>query len=187
MEFKPYLLNWIYNNAKKGAKPPKLQEKEVTITSNTTTTIGADVNYDGLKNVTVTTNINTGDYNAKMTTTGFYNNSNDIKTHIKGLPAFTGTNSISNFYQFCNGCYSLEDVPYFSIRGAVNVGDMFKSCGSLTDNSLNNILLMCSQNRKVGADSRNLKSMGLSSTQATRCESLSNWDAFVNAGWSSGY
>lgn len=29
--------------------------------------------------------------------------------------------------------------------------------------------------------------IGLSSAQATTCQTLSNWDAFVAAGWSTGY
>lgn len=37
------------------------------------------------------------------------------------------------------------------------------------------------------ANTKTLKYMGISSTQATTCQSLSNWSAFTAAGWTTGY
>jgi len=55
MDLFSYLLG---KNKGGGSEPTKLQEKEVTITENTTTTITADEGYNGLSSVSVTTDIN---------------------------------------------------------------------------------------------------------------------------------
>ena len=58
-------------------------------------------------------------------------------------------------------------------------------CPKLTDNSLNNIL--ASITLATGVSTKKLKSLGLSSTQATKCTTLSNWAAAQAAGWTTGY
>ena len=63
---------------------------------------------------------------------------------------------------------------------------MFQSCTLLTQESLNNILQMCI-NATSFTGTKTLKYLGLSSTQATTCQSLSNYQAFLNAGWTTGY
>lgn len=35
--------------------------------------------------------------------------------------------------------------------------------------------------------SKTLKALNLTSSQATRCQSLSNYQDFINAGWTTGY
>ena len=56
----------------------------------------------------------------------------------------------------------------------------------LTDDSLNNLLKMCSNATNYTA-SKTLKDVGLTNTQATTCTGLSNWADCVTAGWSTGY
>ena len=63
---------------------------------------------------------------------------------------------------------------------------MFNNCPKLSDNSLNNIMQMCI-NAVSYTGTKTLKYIGLSQTQATTCQSLSNWSAFTNAGWTTGY
>ena len=63
---------------------------------------------------------------------------------------------------------------------------MFKNCTSLSDGSLNNILTICT-NATSYPSTKTLKYIGLSEEQATKCQSLSNYQAFLDAGWTTGY
>jgi hypothetical protein len=63
---------------------------------------------------------------------------------------------------------------------------MFYGCISLSDESLNNILAMCTNATKITSN-KTLEYIGLTSDQATRCQSLSNYSAFTAAGWTTGY
>lgn len=63
---------------------------------------------------------------------------------------------------------------------------MFSRCSSLSNESLNNILEMCI-NATSYTGTKTLKQIGLTSSQATTCQSLSNWNDFVTAGWTTGY
>lgn len=99
------------------------------------------------------------------------------------------TSNVTTMQGMCNNCTSLVTVPIFdtsTINVTFGMQSMFSNCSALSNESLNNILAMC-----IGATSypgtKTLAYIGLSSTQATTCQSLSNWDAFVEAGWTSGY
>lgn len=83
-------------------------------------------------------------------------------------------------------CYSLKNVEVYDTGKATNMTQMFYGCSELTDESLNKILLMCINATSL-TGTKTLNTIGLSSTQATKCQSLSNWEAFVAAGWSTGY
>ncbi len=257
-----------------------LQSKEVTITENGTTTVGADSGYDGLSQVGITTNVpNNPDWSiigyqstpkaisdaityAKQiydnwdssitSVASMFNKStnlvllpevdtSNVETFInfcneaRGLIyvptlntgsatnmnsaflsvavkefSFTDTSSVKRFSNtFGNNkvlettpnintesaldmsgifkdCGALKNVLVYDLAEATNLQSMFTNCTSLTNESLNNIMEML-----IGATSyggtKTLKNIGLSSTQATTCQTLSNWDAFVTAGWSSGY
>ena len=63
---------------------------------------------------------------------------------------------------------------------------MFYNCPSLSNESLNNILAMCT-NATSYSDTKTLKIMQLTQQQAQICTTLSNYQAFVNAGWTTGY
>ena len=97
------------------------------------------------------------------------------------------TAHITNMSSLCNGCTGLVNMPVLDCSGLTDSGNnsMFKDCTSLSNESLNNILGMCIGMTKV--NTKTLKYIGLSSTQATTCQGLSNWNAFVSAGWSKGY
>lgn len=130
---------------------------------------------------------------------------------LKNLPTLdmTKNKSAQSMFQYCselvnapniiNGgevnylnrmfrdCTALENVPLYSFPKAWNVQYMFLNCPNLTDESLNNIMAMLTPMTSIGAGSKTLSNTGLTSEQATRCQSLSNYQAFVNAGWSTGY
>lgn len=97
------------------------------------------------------------------------------------------TAHITNAQQLFYGCESLITVPIYNFSSLTgnNNYNMFYNCTALSNDSLNNILQMCIG--MTGVTNKNLKYMGLSSTQATTCQSLSNWSAFVSAGWTTGY
>lgn len=105
---------------------------------------------------------------------------------LKKAPTMN-TSHITNAQQLFNQCESLITVPVYdfsSLTGNNNY-NMFGNCMSLSNDSLNNILQMCIG--MTGVANKTLKYMGISSTQATTCQSLSNWSNFVAAGWSTGY
>lgn len=100
---------------------------------------------------------------------------------LKSLPAFN-TDSVTNMYQFCAFCTELEDIPVYNTALVTNFQSAFQSCPALTNTSLNNILQMCI-NATAYTGTKTLTYLGLDSTQKTTCETLSNWTAFTNAGW----
>lgn len=83
-------------------------------------------------------------------------------------------------------CTRLANVPQFNLAEMQDIGNAFKECNALTNESLNNILAMC-----VSATSytytKTLVRLGLSAAQATICQGLSNYQAFLDAGWTTGY
>lgn len=96
--------------------------------------------------------------------------------------------NIQNISYMFKGCTSLKDVPYVNLSKVTissYIANVFYGCTSLTDESLNNIMASLITTNIVG--NKTLKYIGLTSAQATRCQSLSNYQAFVNAGWSTGY
>lgn len=115
---------------------------------------------------------------------------------LKNAPQLTLREGGANtFRQMFYQCRNLVNVPYLNISlvegggsSATNLQDMFRGCPNLSDESINNILLMCSENTKYKG-TRSLYHMGLRSTEITaeRIQALSNYQAFTQAGWSIGY
>ena len=104
---------------------------------------------------------------------------------ITSVPYFD-TTGVTSFRYFCNECANLVDVPIYntaSVLGPYGMDKAFSNCPKLSDESLNNILKMCI-NAVSYSGTKTLASVGLSSTQRTKCQSLSNWNDFVAAGWS---
>jgi hypothetical protein len=99
--------------------------------------------------------------------------------------------NVTKINGLCYRCYALHTINEINTSKLVNSGDsmgsMFESCPKLTDESLNNILAMCTKAKNLYPEYRTLKHIGLTSDQATRCQSLSNWQAFVDAGLITGY
>lgn len=82
--------------------------------------------------------------------------------------------------------FNLKEVPVYDTSKVISFNKCFKSCTALSNDALNNIMQMC-----INATSYNgtktLKTLGLDSSQATKCQSLSNYEAFIEAGWTTGY
>ena len=97
------------------------------------------------------------------------------------------TSNVTNMYYMFNYCTNLVTVPILDMSKVTSVSNMFSNCTSLSDESLNNILAMCTNAVKVSTSDKTLYRLGLTSAQATRCQSLSNYSAFISAGWTTGY
>lgn len=107
-----------------------------------------------------------------------------LKTITTGS-SFNPSRISSGSSMFYN-CSRLEDLPAMSLPNITNMLDMFRSCSRLTNNSLDNILsTLLSATSYNGT--KTLENVGLSSTQATTCTTLSNWAALSAAGWTTGY
>ena len=93
----------------------------------------------------------------------------------------SGCTSVNQMFR---NCPKLKNIPQFNLPNVTTIMG-FVSSPELTDESLNNIMASCITATK--ASGKTLKNVGLSSAQATKCQSLSNWAAFSAAGWTTGY
>lgn len=81
----------------------------------------------------------------------------------------------------------IVDIPVFDTSKMVNMSGFVQNCNYLSDESLNNIMRMCINTTSVFTGTKTLAYLGLTSAQATTCQSLSNYQAFIDAGWTTGY
>lgn len=130
--------------------------------------------------------------------------------NITTIPQFD-TSKVENMNGMFNYCRSLTTIPQLDTRNVTDMGSMFRSCSNITtlpvldtsnvtnmnnmfqyayvsdEDVLNNILAMCINAVKITSSNKTLKYIGLSSSQATTCQGLSNYQAFLDAGWTTGY
>ena len=97
------------------------------------------------------------------------------------------TSNIVNIQGLCSNCTNLTTVPVYNTGKVYEFSNAFVQCPSLSNNSLNNILLMCANSVPFIASYKTLKKIGLTSEQATICTGLSNWATAQAAGWTTGY
>ena len=91
--------------------------------------------------------------------------------------------SMGSMFAYCS---SLQTVPVLDFSSATGMYKVFNYCEALSNDSLNNILASLSTATSY-IDTKTLKNIGLSETQATTCTTLSNWAACEEAGWTTGY
>lgn len=96
------------------------------------------------------------------------------------------TFKVENFNEVFRYCSNLKNIPEFDTSNIKFMTNAFGNCSNLTNESLNNILVMCTKANKY-TQTKTLKNVGLTQTQATTCQSLSNYQAFLAAGWTTGY
>ena len=96
------------------------------------------------------------------------------------------TGNVTYMSNMFSGCSSLTTIPLLDTSNVTRMDSMFSSCSSLNNESLNNILAMCTNAVKI-TYSKTLKYIGLTEEQANICKTLSNYQTFVNAGWTTGY
>ena len=100
---------------------------------------------------------------------------------------FVNTKLVTNMASMFSGCTNLTTLPVYDTSSATNMVGMVSNCSKLLDESLNNVMQMCINQVNVSGTHATLKTVGLSSAQATRCQSLSNYQALIDAGWTTGY
>lgn len=99
---------------------------------------------------------------------------------LKSIPLFN-TENVTTFASAFRGCTILEDIPILDTSSVTNMAYTFYESPALSDESLNNIMAMCINSALTSG--KTLDSIGLSSAQRTRCQSLSNYSALISAGW----
>ena len=107
---------------------------------------------------------------------------------LETLPNINTSNS-THFGSMCLNCTSLKNVPIFDMVKCetYNNSNIFSGCPLLTNESLNNILASLLTSKNIVSTNKTLAKIGLSETQATTCTTLSNWQALVDKGWTTGY
>ena len=116
-------------------------------------------------------------------------NMNSMFLHCYGLKSVPqlNTNKVTNTNSMFTGCRDLVDLPQFDLSNVTNINNMFDTGSSLSDDSLNNILASVVTATKLESRFKTLDNIGLTKEQATKCTTLSNWQACVSAGWTTGY
>lgn len=107
---------------------------------------------------------------------------------LRSINLASRTSAVTSFSGTFNGCTNLTDVGTMDMSSATSgtaLQNMFNQCELLSETSLNNIL--ASILTAGTTTNKTLKYIGLSSTQATTCTTLSNWAACQAAGWTTGY
>lgn len=99
------------------------------------------------------------------------------------------TENVTTMCDTFRECTRLAYLPVLDTRsiGATMFLSVFSGCTSLSNESLNNIMRMCINATGVNSSYKTLKWVGLSETQATTCQGLSNYADFTAAGWTTGY
>lgn len=132
---------------------------------------------------TATTGVDINDYYE----TSISDKAVDIRDYIKTIPLLD-TSSATNMNSMFNGCSNLTEIPLLNTSNVTTMNTMFGGCSNLSENSLNNILQMCiNAVSYTGVNTKTLNYIGLSEEQATKCTTLSNYQAFLDAGWTTGY
>lgn len=101
------------------------------------------------------------------------------------------TRKVTYMTRMFSGCSNLETITFgtdFSLEKCTNASSlqqMFGACSKLTNTTLNAILGILAT--YAGTSNKTLQYIGLTQTQAETCQGLSNYQAFLNAGWTTGY
>ncbi len=106
-------------------------------------------------------------------------------TNLQTIPLLD-TGKVTDMVRMFDGCTNLQTVPELNTSQVTSIAGMFNNCPSLSDDSLNNILAMCT-NASSYTFTKTLSFVSLSQEQAQRCTTLSNYSAFTAAGWTTGY
>ena len=107
-------------------------------------------------------------------------------TSLTDIPLLD-TSKVTNMEYMFSNCTNLTTIPQLDTSSVTYVSYMFKNCPNLTNESLNNILAMCANASAVTPAKKTLRAIGLTNEQATKCTTLSNYDVFTSAGWTTGY
>lgn len=110
-----------------------------------------------------------------------FSNNKSLK-HFKVIDTSNG----KNFSNMFKDCEQLQDIEVLNLSSATNLSNMFANCSQLTDYSLNNIMAMCIE-ATAYTRTKTLKQLGINSSKASHVTQLENYQAFLDAGWTTGY
>ena len=159
----------MFGNCKNLATIPLLDTSNVTKTSSM---------FSGCTNLTKIPLLNT----SKVTNMyGMFGNCKNLAT----IPLLDTSNVTDMTYMF-SGCENLTTIPELNTSNVTDMLNMFGGCPNLSDDSLNIIMQMCI-NATSYTNTKTLKYIGLTSEQADKCKTLSNYSVFTSAGWTTGY
>lgn len=98
------------------------------------------------------------------------------------------TSKVENMSYMLNGCSLLTTVPQLDTSRVTNFANMFSQSLQLSNDSLNNILAMCA-NATSYTGEKTLYKLGFRANYylSSRIQALSNYQAFLDAGWTIGY
>ena len=104
-------------------------------------------------------------------------------TSLTSIPLLN-TSSVTNMRTMFQGCTNFTTLPLLNTTNVTDMSYMFDNCRNLTNDSLNNLLKMCSNvsSNYTGTKTLNRIFNGNYYNSAT-IEGLSNYQDFVNAGW----
>ena len=159
-----------------------------------------DYGFTNCTNLTTVSNLNL--YNVSKANSIFKN-----CTNLTTINNFIFNKINTSLYSTFQGCTNLINAPSMEINNCINIRDIFRNCinlvnipiyntskinicsnfvngcPNLSNDSLNNILQMCAYMNCT----YNLSYIGLTEDQANICMNLSNYQNFINAGWTTGY
>ena len=100
------------------------------------------------------------------------------------VPNFN-TTKVESCDRMFDGCLNLVSVPSFNMSSRCNNAIMmFANCPNLSNESLNNIMYMCTKMTGLYSGNKNFSYIGITRDQANICKNLSNYSAYKSAGWS---
>lgn len=133
-------------------------------------------------------------YNTKITTIPLLDTSSGTNfasmfsncSYLTSIPTID-TSSATSMGTMFQGCTRLENVPVLSTTNVLTFNNMFRYCTSLTYDSINNILKMCANAVNYTGTKTLLTLFNTNSYSSSTIQGLSNYQDFVNAGWSIGW
>lgn len=102
------------------------------------------------------------------------------------------TQNVTHVHFMFSGCTNLVNVPVYNFakvgrNNSTGFQGFIEGCSSLSDESLNNIMGSMATATSVASQYKTMKFAGFSQEQVTKCQSLSNYQAMLDAGWTTGY
>jgi hypothetical protein len=150
--------------------------------------------YMPLVDTSITTNMSQTFRSSELREIALLNTSNVTNmfrtfqgSKLTTIPLFD-TKNVTNMQQTFMSINTLENVPLLNTSKVTNMVNMFSNDTALTDQSLDNILQMCIDATSY-TGTKTLSTLGFISGNypATRIQALSNYQDFIDAGWTIGY